>query len=126
MSNSYYYVQGQRINVSKRDDLIAVSFHSRTPTETIQAFESSRSDVLEPCDEFQEMQGGSLRIFRLAADRTADLNSLGSDFRSQQGNVEKVGKVYVNDHGQGLVLTDELIVKFNPEMKFDYVSAALT
>jgi hypothetical protein len=46
--------------------------------------------------------------------------------RLSNGNVEKVGKVYVNDHGQGLVLTDELIVKFNPEMKFDYVSAALT
>lgn len=121
-SQTYYYVQGQRINVSKREDLIAVNFHSRAPVDTIRAFGTSRSADLETSDEFQEMQGESLRIFRIAARRAADVKSLARDLRSQE-NVEKVGDVYVNDDGRGLVLTDELVVKFKPEMTSDQIES---
>lgn len=124
-NQSYYYVQGQRINVSKRDDLVAVSFHSRAPVETIQAFGTARSADLEPSDEFQEMQGENLRIFRVAAARAADVRSFMSALQSQE-NVEKVGDVYVNDDGRGLVLTDELVVKFKPEMTSDQIESLKT
>ncbi len=124
-NQSYYYVQGQRINVSKRDDLIAVSFHSRAPVETIRAFSAARGADLEPSEEFQEMQGENLRIYRVAAARATDVTSLASNLRSQE-NVEKVGEVYVNADGRGLVLTDELVVKFKPEMTSDQIESLKT
>lgn len=124
-SKDYYYVQGQRINVSKRDDLIAVVFHSRTPVETIQAFGTARSADIEPSDEFQEMQRGNLRIFRVAAVRSADVQTLAGELRSQE-NVEKVGDVYVDDYNHALVLTDELVVKFKPEMTSDQIESLKT
>lgn len=119
---SYYYVQGQKINVTKRDDLVAVRFHSRTPEETIRAFSIGRSADLEPSEEFQEMQGGNLRIYRVSALRAADVTNLANDLRSQD-NVEKVGDVYVNHHGRALVQTDELVVKFKPEMTSDQIES---
>jgi hypothetical protein len=124
-NQSYYYVQGQRINVSKRDDLIAVRFQSRAPAETIKAFGTARSADLEPSDEFQEMQGENLRIYRAAAARAADVQALETDIRSHE-NVEKVGEVYADDSGRGLVLTDELVVKFKPEMTSDQIESLKT
>lgn len=124
-ARNYYYVQGQRINVSKRDDLIAVRFHSRAPAETIRTFAATHDADLEPSAEFQEMQGENLGIFRIAAARTADVQSLASDIRSRE-NVEKVGDVYVNDNGRALVLTDELVVKFKPDLKPDQIESLKT
>ncbi|MBL8149727.1 MAG: S8 family serine peptidase, partial [Blastocatellia bacterium] len=111
---NYYYVQGQRVNVSKRDDLIAVNFHSRTPKDRIETFSTSRSIDLEPSDEFKEMQEGSLRIYRVAS-RDSDTRSLANNLRTEL-DTAKLGDVYVNDFGKALVLTDELVVKFSPEM----------
>jgi subtilisin family serine protease len=116
----YYYLQGQRINVSRRDDLIAVRFHSRAPVEAISDFSESRSTDLEPSDEFREMQGENLRIFRVSTTRAADVSSLADDLMSQE-NVDKVGDVYVDDNGRGLVLTDELVVRFQPDMTSDQI-----
>lgn len=121
-NQSYYYVQGQRINVSKRDDLVAVSFHSRAPVEDIEAFRAARSADIEPSDEFKEMQQGNLRIYHIAAGRAADVRALAEDLRAQ-ANVEKVGDVYVNEDGQPLVLTDEIVCKFKPEMTSDQIDA---
>lgn len=118
--SSYYYVQGKQIHVSKRDDLVAVSFRSRTPTEKVRAFAASPMPGIEPSSEFQEMQGETLRFFKLAATRSADATKLTAGLRTNE-NVEKVGDVYVNDFGRPMVLTDELAVKFNPEMTSDEI-----
>ncbi|MBL8228511.1 MAG: S8 family serine peptidase [Bryobacterales bacterium] len=118
--SSYYYVQGKQIHVSKRDDLVAVSFHSRAPVEKIRAFAASPMPGLEQSSEFQEMQGETLRIFKVAPSRSADAARLTAGLRGQE-NVEKVGDVYVSDSGSPLVLTDELAVKFKPEMTSDEI-----
>jgi hypothetical protein len=55
-NKSYFYAQRKRINVTKRDDLVAVRFHSRAPLKTVQAFDYECRNDLEPSDEFQKMQ----------------------------------------------------------------------
>jgi hypothetical protein len=123
-SGRYYYAQGQKIPVSRCDGLIAVQYHSRAPEDTYAAVESSRSDVLEPADEFKEMQEGSpVRVYRVRDSRSeAKARSLAQDVRAEE-TVENAGPVYTNDHGQPLVMTDELVVRFSDTATSDRIES---
>ena len=47
MSKEYYYVQGERVNITRREGLIAVQFGYRMPPEQIERF---RKTVLADLD----------------------------------------------------------------------------
>ena len=118
-SSSYYYVQGQRVNVTPRPDLVAVQFDARISAERIADFGVGRSAELQPSEEFPAMQESNLRIYRVASVSPATRTAL-ADMRSDT-DVVQVGEVYTNEHQQPLVLTDEIICKFKPEMTSDEI-----
>src|SRR5829696_1776647 len=123
-SGRYYWAQGEKIPVSRCDGLIAVQYDARAPEDTYAAVESAHSDALEPADEFSEMQEGSpLRIFRVREGRSeAKAKSLAEDVRAEE-TVQNAGPVYQNDHGQPLVLTDQLVVRFGQTVTGDQIEA---
>jgi subtilisin family serine protease len=124
-SGQYYYAGGERHPVQRRDDLVAVVFHSRAQPENFRSFADTRSSTLEPVDEFAEMQESNVRIFKLSNGRSAAARrSMFADIR-EEGDVEHVGPVYTNEHGQPLVLTEEIVCKFKPEKTSDEIQRLL-
>ena len=112
----YYYAQGERIPVTRSDDHVAVVFEPRAGSEVATAFASGRSSQLEPSDAYPALQEGRVRIFRVAdAPSSAELGALVREVRAEDG-VEDAGPVYTDDSGRPLVLTDELVCKFRPEL----------
>jgi hypothetical protein len=119
-SEDYYYVQGKKMKVSKRNGLIAVKFRSRADSEKISAFGRSQGTNLRAVDQFKELQKGNLRIYKVARGHSDDVRALPQDIR-QEDDIEKVGEVYVNEYNQPLILTDEIVCKFKPMMTVDQI-----
>ncbi|MDQ3853873.1 MAG: hypothetical protein M3299_13685, partial [Thermoproteota archaeon] len=119
-SATYYYIQGRKMKVSKREGLVAVKFRSRANSEKISAFARSEGAGLREVDEFEELQKGSLRIYKVARGRSDDVRALSQEIR-QEEDVEKVGEVYVNEYNQPLILTDEIVCKFKPMITVDQI-----
>src|SRR5215212_2082792 len=120
-SEDYYYVQGKKMKVSKRDGLIAVKFRSRSNSEKISAFGRSQGTDLRAVKEFEELQKGNLRIYKVARGRSKDVRALSQKNIRQEADIEKVGEVYVNEYNQPLILTDEIVCKFKPMMTGDQI-----
>jgi thermitase len=114
----YYYVQGQKIPVSRRADLIAIRPSAPAATEAVSAFAARAETALEPADEFSEIQSDNLRLYRVPAGRTEETRAAAVAPQAaiaDTGGVQ-VHDVYTNEHGKPLILTDELIVKFKRAM----------
>ena len=120
MTGNYYYANGEKIPISPREDLIAVKFRSRTPSGLIEQLAQSRQDSLEPASEFPELQQGSVRLFRVTNDGAAD-RSRARGMVSRDASVEAVGQVVTTARGEVLMMTDELIVKFQPLLKMQEI-----
>lgn len=113
--SNYYYVQGRRVNVQPRTDLLAVNFRARAGKREIEAFEASRESGLRPCSDFPQLQGGSLRLYRIQDLQGRDIDHVRSEIKSRE-QVESVGSVYINENGGPLVLIDEIVCKFNADI----------
>src|SRR5215217_4713743 len=100
--NYYYYNQGKRIRISKRPDLVAVVFDSRTSRENISLFERSNNAKIYPTEEFKDIQQSNVRIFNVPGRESTD-NREPLEGLSSEPNIEKVGEVYVNEYSQPLV-----------------------
>ncbi len=117
---SYYYADGKQIPVNRRDDLVAVRFSPRASSESVRAWSDARMVGLEPVEEFPQFQDSSLRIFRAADVRTAGIRDLAESAEAQP-EVDKVGEVFTNRSNQPLILTDQLVSRFRPEMTADQI-----
>lgn len=120
---SYYYAQGQRIPINKREDLVAVRFNPRAAAKEVSLSHAalSRSADLEPTEEFKEAQDSTLRFFRVGGARLSQSVREVAQSIEAQPEVEKVGEVFTNAYNQPLVLTDELVCKFKPELTADQI-----
>ena len=118
---SYYYAQGQRIPINRRDDLIAIRFNPRNSARIAAAAQIARTTGLQPAKEFQQMEDSTLRFFRVSNARAArSLQEVTANIE-EQPEVDKVGEVFTTVHNQPLILTDELVCKFKPELTGDQV-----
>ncbi|HYP52987.1 MAG TPA: S8 family serine peptidase, partial [Pyrinomonadaceae bacterium] len=118
---SYYYAQGQRIPVNKREDLVAIRFNPRATAESVSRSGVARATGLEPTEEFKQMEDSTLRFFRVGGSRSARSIREVAESMEAQPEVDKVGEVFTNAYNQPLVLTDELVCKFKPELTADQI-----
>lgn len=117
---SYYYADGKRIPINRRDDLVAVRFDPRATPEAVSAWSDARTTGLEPVDEFPQFQSGSLRIFRVADARAMEVRDF-AETAEARPEVDKVGEVFTGAGNQPMILTDQLVSRFKPEMTADQI-----
>ena len=118
--NSYYYIKGKKREVKKEKNLIAVCFHSRASKEEVDSFSTSRSSDLKLSDKFSEIQQSNIRIYKTGDRSAVDFKNLRDSFRSES-EIENIGEVYTDDTDRPLVLTDEIVCKFKPELSLNEI-----
>ena len=124
MTGSYYYANGQKIHLSAHPDLVAVKFGSRAAPSHIEQVTRSHQDTLEPAQDFPELQQGSMRLFRVT-NRSANDQRPAREAVGLDDTVDKVGEVFTTERGEVLVMTDELVVKFQPTLKTEEIKRIL-
>ncbi|MBI4766293.1 MAG: S8 family serine peptidase [Deltaproteobacteria bacterium] len=114
MAEDYYYHWDRRVPVHRREGFIAVRFRAKVQEQGIQGFIKEYQKVLKPHVGLQEIQRTHFRIYEILEEHT-DSGSLLQKIR-QHADIHEAGEIY-EEKNRILVQTDELVVKFKPELR---------